>query len=198
MLFRSSNTARHEDKFIRKIRQWAAKPGDIDEPYLENTWFGATLPITAHTGTIEGTPPTEGTPKEEPAGSDRMQSVVFFDVRGDRVLNALGFDKKGKLETLSAFFYWEDDSATARHEDKFIRKIRQWAAKPGDIDEPYLENTWFGATLPITAHTGTIEGTPPTEGTPKEEPAGSDRMQSVVFFDVRDRKSTRLNSSHRL
>src|SRR3989338_1605518 len=173
-------TARKEDKNIRKIKQWAAREGDIDEPYLENTWFGL-APNIANAGTIE--PPTDGLEKKETI-ADRLQSVVFFDVRGEKVLNALGYDKKGKFETLSAFFYWTDDAATARKEDKNIRKIKQWAAREGDIDEPYLENTWFGL-APNIANAGTIE--PPTDGVEKKETI-ADRLQSVVFFDVRGEK----------
>src|SRR5204862_53617 len=73
-----------------------------------------------------------------------LQSAVYFDATGEKVLNALGYDKEGKEESLSAFRYWTDDTTTPRREDKNIRKIEQWATnlKQTDID------AFFGAALP--------------------------------------------------
>ncbi|MBI4550219.1 MAG: hypothetical protein HY714_04780, partial [Candidatus Omnitrophica bacterium] len=188
----NATTARREDKYLRKIKQWAYKdPSAVltAEKDLEKNYFGTEIAPdkflpTANAGVVE--PPAEGTPKESTVATD-LQSIVFFDVRGDKVLNALGYDKKGKLETLSAFYYWEDNAATARREDKYLRKIKQWAYKdPSAVltAEAELENYYGPFASPNAVAGDVISG---AEGTPKQSSVATD-LQSIVFFDVRGDK----------
>ena len=116
-------------------------------------------------------PAVAGTPDTDAASN--LQSVVYFDAKGEKVLNALGYDKSGKLETLSAFYYWDDDSNTARREDKNIQKIRQWATLKNESDL----TSYFGATSPLAT---AVAGTPETDA--------AANLQSVVYFDAKGEK----------
>src|SRR3989338_6071039 len=157
-----TGTARREDKNIRMIEQYAAKASIVSA-------------LDSHFGTLVPTPAAQAS-NEYPASSmlpADKQSQVYFDAKGEKVLNAVGYDKSGTVESVSIFSYWKDDTGTARREDKNIRMIEQYAAKASIVSA-------------LDSHFGTLIPTPAAQAS-NEYPASSmlpADKQSQVYFDA--------------
>ncbi|MCM8775797.1 MAG: hypothetical protein NC930_05555, partial [Candidatus Omnitrophica bacterium] len=133
-----TGTARREDLNLRKLTQYATLPTVSD---LESH-HGTSIPTNAGVW----------------RGSDaNRQMIAFFSGNGEKVLNALVFNRVGCPETLLGLDYGQDNSSTGRREDRYVRKVTQWATveSEADLEERFSKE----------------DGTPTGVGSYREAPA---------------------------